>query len=110
MRSLRSHLGYDRSFVVTKETDMRKLTFVVGAGVGFVLGSRAGKGPYEQLEARVRGVANRPDVQKTVGDLTSTAKDQVSSATEKVTDKIPGSGDPLDDTAVVTRNDIPQGI
>jgi hypothetical protein len=38
---------------------MKRLSFLLGAGVGFVLGSKAGSRPYEQLEATIRKVASR---------------------------------------------------
>ena len=38
---------------------MRKLSLIVGAGIGFVLGSKAGHGPYRRLEARFKGAAKR---------------------------------------------------
>ena len=40
---------------------MRKNTFLLGAGMGFILGSRIGRGPYEQLEGVVVKVMHRPD-------------------------------------------------
>ena len=43
------------------------LTLLVGAGIGFVVGSKLGHGPYEQLEFKVRKVAKRP---KTEGQET----------------------------------------
>ncbi|UNX55853.1 hypothetical protein MF406_06360 [Georgenia sp. TF02-10] len=40
---------------------MGKLSFVVGAGLGYVLGARAGRGRYEALRRAVGGVVrNRP--------------------------------------------------
>ena len=39
---------------------MKRITFLLGAGLGFLLGSKAGNGRYEQLEAKVRGAAKRP--------------------------------------------------
>ena len=36
---------------------MKKLMFLVGVGAGFVLGSRAGRAPYEQSGAKVRRFA-----------------------------------------------------
>jgi hypothetical protein len=66
---------------------MRKVTFLVGAGVGFVLGSRVGRGPYQQLEAKVRNVAGRPEVQDAVDRAKGAAKNQVTS----ITDRLPSS-------------------
>jgi hypothetical protein len=40
---------------------MRKITFLLGAGIGFVAGSKAGHGPYRQLEAEVRKVTKRSE-------------------------------------------------
>ncbi len=42
-----------------KEEKVRKLSLIVGAGIGFVLGSRAGNGPYRRLEARFKGASKR---------------------------------------------------
>lgn len=43
---------------------MKKFLAVLGTGVGigFVLGSRAGRRPYERLEEKVREVSGRDDV------------------------------------------------
>jgi hypothetical protein len=71
---------------------MRKITFLLGAGVGFVLGSKAGRAPYQQLESKVRQVSRRPEVKEAVDQLATTAKDQAAAVTEKVGDKLPSSG------------------
>jgi hypothetical protein len=71
---------------------MRKITFLLGAGVGFVLGSKAGSAPYQQLESKVRQVSRRPEVREAVDQLAGTAKDQAAAVTEKVGDKLPSSG------------------
>jgi hypothetical protein len=42
---------------------MRKITFAVGFASGFVLGSRAGHGPYDWLDAKAREVLGRPETQ-----------------------------------------------
>ena len=47
---------------------MKKLPLIVSAGVGFVMGSRAGRGPYKKLESRARQLANRSDVRKVVDE------------------------------------------
>src|ERR1700744_5888379 len=71
---------------------MGKITFLLGAGVGFVLGSRAGSAPYQQLESKVRQVSRRPEVKDAVDQLASTAKGQATAVTEKLGDKLPSSG------------------
>lgn len=49
-----------------------KILLVVGFGVGYVLGTRAGREKYDELVARVQKVWNDPRVQKqanNVGDF-----------------------------------------
>jgi hypothetical protein len=38
--------------------------FVAGAGIGYVLGTRAGRQKYEELVGKARDVMDRPDVKK----------------------------------------------
>jgi hypothetical protein len=55
-----------------------KILLVVGLGVGYVLGARAGREKYDELVARAQKFWNDPRVQK-----------QVSNAGEFVKDKAP---------------------
>ena len=64
---------------------MRKTTFLLGAGIGFILGSRTGRGPYQQLVTKVRAVARRPEVQHTAGQLKDAAKEQGAAVVDMVT-------------------------
>ena len=41
-------------------TAMKKIMLLLGAGIGFIAGSKAGNGPYQQIEAKVREVTKRP--------------------------------------------------
>ncbi|MCW2914542.1 MAG: hypothetical protein JWN52_2610 [Actinomycetia bacterium] len=78
-----------------------RATFIAGAAVGYVLGTRAGKERYEQIKRASRRVAENPRLQETagvlraqVGDMAGTARDKVSGTLhdrfgDKV-DKIPG--------------------
>lgn len=50
---------------------MAKFTFLLGAGVGYVLGARAGRERYEQIQSVASRLWNSPTVQQQVG----TAKD-----------------------------------
>ncbi len=55
----------------------------VGVGIGFVLGSKAGREPYERLEAKLTSVSNRDDV--------SAAVQRTSAAASDVKDKVVGA-------------------
>jgi hypothetical protein len=69
---------------------MGKGTFILGIGVGYVLGSRAGRERYEQIKERATGVWNSPRVQRKVDAAEQTAKSAVDSATQKVGERLPG--------------------
>lgn len=62
---------------------MKKLWFLLGIGVGYVLGSKAGSGPYRQLETKVRSVASRPEVKETVAKVKSAAEDRAAEVGQK---------------------------
>ncbi len=69
----------------------RKLTLAAAAGAGYVLGAKAGKERYTQIEAKFREIAGMPAVQSataTVKDTASTVADQAKST---VTKKVGGS-------------------
>ncbi len=63
---------------------MRKSMFLVGAGIGFILGSRSGRGPYQQMESTVREITRRPEVHDKVEHVKDTAKDQAAAAAQKM--------------------------
>ena len=63
-----------------------KLSLVVGAAIGYVLGARAGRERYEQIVSLARKIVGSQTVQTTagvlqaqVGDLRSRARDAVHS-------------------------------
>ncbi|MET9613523.1 hypothetical protein [Kitasatospora indigofera] len=74
---------------------MWKLSFIVGAAAGYVLGSRAGRQRYEQIAKATKKVAQNPRVQSAAGK----AKQQAGAAAgkaagavaDKVGDKLPNS-------------------
>ena len=69
----------------------RKLTLAAAAGAGYVLGAKAGKERYDQIEAKFREIAGMPAVQNatnTVMEQASTVADQAKST---VSDKVGGS-------------------
>jgi len=73
-----------------------KMTFLVGFGVGYTLGARAGRERYEQIRRTARGLSENPAVQSAAGVLQAQASNLVGSARDKVMDKLPlgGQSDP----------------
>jgi hypothetical protein len=66
------------------EETMKKLLLLVGVVIGFVLGSKQGRKPYERLEAQVRQLTGRPEIKGAVdaesdkaGNLTDPASGAV---------------------------------
>jgi hypothetical protein len=54
-----------------------------------VLGSRAGSGPYRQLEAKVRNIAGQPEVQDTMHQVRDAVQDKVNDTAGKISDALP---------------------
>ncbi|WP_246954870.1 hypothetical protein [Brachybacterium sp. Marseille-Q7125] len=69
---------------------MKKFIFLAGLGIGFVIGSRAGRGPYESLERTARQVAEDPEVQRRAAQARDTATRVAHDTAETVKDKAPG--------------------
>ena len=69
---------------------MKKFLAVLGTGVGigFVLGSRAGRRPYERLEARIREVSGRDDVRAAAESASSVVADLKDKAVNTAAEKI----------------------
>ena len=53
-----------------------KILLVVGLGVGYVLGTRAGREKYDELVAKVQKVWNDPRVQKQANNVGEFVKDK----------------------------------
>ncbi len=71
---------------------MGKGTFIVGLGVGYVLGTRAGRERYEQIKERATGVWNNPRVRRQVDTAKHTATSAADTATHKIAERLPGGG------------------
>ncbi|WP_413451594.1 YtxH domain-containing protein [Georgenia phoenicis] len=71
---------------------MGKLSFFVGAGVGYVLGARAGRQQFEKIKSASQQVWDNPRVQSSVHKVeekvSEVAKDKASAVTDKVTDTV----------------------
>lgn len=107
---------------------MKRFIFVAGLAIGFVVGSRMGRGPYDSLERTAHRVAEDPEVQRraaqaretasrvaqdTAGavkekgpEVASKAQEAVAGAADSARERLGGdSSDELDDeAAAVTGN------
>ena len=61
---------------IGSEERMGKIATLTAVGVGYVLGARAGRGRYEQIAARARGVWGDPRVQRAAADARSAAAEK----------------------------------
>jgi uncharacterized protein YcfJ len=64
-----------------------KPSFILGAIVGYVLGSRAGRGRYEEIVAVARRVAGSQTIQATAGVLQAQVYELTGRARTKLTGK-----------------------
>jgi len=64
---------------------MKKLTLLIAAGAGYVLGTRAGRERYEQIKRTFLNVKDDPRVQSAASTVAETAKVQAPVVKDKVT-------------------------
>ena len=83
-----------------------KILLVVGVGIGYVLGTRAGREKYEQMKAAVEKLWNDPRVQKQVDNAQEFVKDKapdvaefLSDGAKKVVSQVSGSKAPAKSSA-----------
>ncbi len=63
-----------------------KILFVAGLGLGYVLGTRAGRERYEQLKSSAMKLWNDPRVQRQVDNAEAFVKDKAPDVAEFVSD------------------------
>jgi hypothetical protein len=63
-----------------------KILLVVGLGIGYVLGTRAGREKYDQLKAQALKLWNDPRVQKQVDNAQDFVKDKAPDVAEFLAD------------------------
>jgi hypothetical protein len=78
-----------------------KILLVVGLGVGYVLGARAGRERYEEIKAKAQKFWNDPRVQKQVNQAEDFVKDKapdvaefLSDGAKKVASQVSGAAKP----------------
>lgn len=64
---------------------MKKLTVLIAGGVGYVLGTRAGRERYEQIRGMVGKVKDDPRVQEKAQQAADIAKEKAPVVKDKVT-------------------------
>ncbi len=89
----------------------RKLTLAAAAGVGYVLGAKAGKERYAQIESKFREIAGMPAVQNATASVVGTASSVADQAKSTVTEKVGGSSTgstppPPSTVGTVTETDV----
>jgi hypothetical protein len=67
-----------------------KATFVTGFGIGYVLGSKAGRARYEQLSRMASAFWRQPAVQGATSTVTAQATSLLDTAKSKVSARIGG--------------------
>ncbi|HSZ37763.1 MAG TPA: hypothetical protein VK773_11790 [Acidimicrobiales bacterium] len=67
---------------------MKKLTFMIGAATGFIVGSCMGRGPYDKLEGAARQVVNHPKVQTMLHSAADSAESVRDATLDATTDAI----------------------
>jgi len=67
---------------------MSKLSLLVAAGAGYVLGARAGRQRYDQIAAGARRFAANPKVQNVAHKAQDAATHQAAAAAEVAKDKV----------------------
>lgn len=70
---------------------MSKLMLLAAGGVGYVLGTKAGRERYEQISRQARKIRSNPTVQQKVDEAKHVAKDAAHTATEKARSQTGGS-------------------
>lgn len=81
-----------------------KLMFVLGASVGYVVGTRTGRRGYERLKSQASDLWLNPRVQETVSTVGDFAKEKIpvlggtiAGASQKLTEKVRSDAEPTDD-------------
>jgi hypothetical protein len=99
---------------------MKKMSLLVAGGIGYVLGTRAGRERYEQIKNLAVKVKDNPTVQEKAHQATDVAKAQapvvkekITNATEAAKSKVGGgssSSDPFPDESLLNQEDpYPRG-
>jgi hypothetical protein len=84
-----------------------KLAVLAGVGVGYVLGTRAGRERYEQMREKAQSLWQDPRVTEKRQQAAHVARDQASAAKDAVTEKVSEKMHHSDGPHSVSANDLP---
>ena len=70
---------------------MRKLGFLAGAALGYVMGAKAGRERYEQIRSTAQKVVNHPKIQQVKTEAQDQASRIYGSAKDKISNKVSDS-------------------
>ena len=74
---------------------IKKLFFVAGAGIGYVLGTRAGRERYNAMVAKAREVADRPEVQEVKQAVQTEAQRLYDAGRQRLRERTVPPGEPI---------------
>lgn len=69
---------------------MKKIPLLIAGAVGYVLGTKAGRGRYEQIKSGAQKVAENPRVQAATHKAQETVATQAAAAADVAKDKVSG--------------------
>lgn len=72
----------------TKENDMKKIPMLVAFAAGYTLGSKAGRGRYEQIKSSAQKVAENPHVQAATHKAQEAVATQAALAADVAKEKV----------------------
>ena len=73
---------------------MGKVTFALGLGAGYVLGARAGRARYDQIQQAATRLTGRPEVQEAVGKVRDSLPSTLQSTVDGLTKNTSGGSGP----------------
>ncbi|MFE4950063.1 hypothetical protein ACFQ9V_08130 [Leifsonia sp. NPDC056665] len=76
---------------------MKVIIFVAGVAVGFMIGSRAGRGTYENMRNKWQGFSGSDQVQQVKDGVRDFAGQAASDLSDKVTEAVGKASDKLDE-------------
>jgi hypothetical protein len=66
---------------------MKKLLLIIGAAIGYVFGTRAGRQRYDQMRAKARGVMDQPRVREATDAIQTRANRLYDQGLHKIKDE-----------------------